>query len=1251
MPLRDYLKKKIQDRRQQFRDKARELVEPLLPEQEPGRPQRVDLPDVAVTPSGFGVRINAGDMITFKAADGSGITHAIVDRKYKPVTADDDFPVPDGWQGQVIAPGRIDHNGQQVDYAMIEMGTEYITDPRTGEEKEVPITFGFLMEDLVLTHGERWGAKNTEAHEGNVVSRSAGGSRSPHVAEGSRGRVEESGEVHIGARDLGRSLEEADPSLRGRNVSIYRGVVGTTTSFETNDYVTLSFKWALGHAKHVAVVEEEDAVVLKARVPAAMVFEAYNPGEYFYGGDSVPGTVAMRIKQAAGEEFEDLNQLVTQLEEVQDAAEDLTAVETPMPTETRQTPVASITITAAHLRRAEDEPPKHILNWMGLELAVEHEPGDVRGREWGAPALVPYSYGYILDTTAEDGDSIDFLAKDGPMDTIHIVYQLDDETGDFYQFKLMIGFENEAEAEAAFKLMWPPELFGGIVELPTEEFIEFTLPLLDVTARKKPTKDEGEKVGVFLEVPPSLAKMWPKDRGGDDESPPHFTLLYVGEVPNERREEFLATVNLVADEFPPIPVELSKGVEWFTSRDEELDAREIAHKGVHPKTEKMMAELHVQLREALEEQGFNVDHFDGDFIAHSTLQYCPERKYSGNAPEGGWRADHVDIWGWSDDYGFSLTGEREASFRLAACKLGGRVSSDDLIITAEDILQFEAREEDEKKRPKIPRWLAPGSPVPQQYLPPESVGEEVELPDVTWERGLSFDPREEIRMGIEEGQYSEQIEAGLWTQVPAHILERYEDRPWGASFWQWAIRTPNGQKWLSSPQGGDFLMSLGDDFVQPFGPWTICQTCQAKTLSDESCWRCFADPTQPTREASLLITADEVSEIPPLTTAPVVDPQPEPSRILSSSRNLKDMRKGKDALRSSGYPEEQVATFVDAYYKPEKYAQLMGRDNVFMVMPSTTGENSVPRALAERLVRDFGGEVVEGYATPTHVTEAKCRAGFATRLQQPSGWQLGDLEAQGKHVVLVDDVFNTGESAATLTREMAGRGVNVDQTAVLGASDTRIANQRDMSRLSNRIMSKLGYERTLVQPYIEAAFDGTSKQWINYAERMVTKSATGARKVYEYARKYGRERVEKNASILITAADIDKEAAGYRVIDTSELSGPNRRKKKKRFMGETYFIRPDEWMAHATLASLDGADDAEEIMLNPEAMIFREGEVEFAELRAEKGRDPTVEEVVQKAMSSGFDAVRVGDRLALINDGAVTSRRRVKRPGWAGAGR
>ena len=97
-------------------------------------------------------------------------------------------------------------------------------------------------------------------------------------------------------RKLGRTLEEADPTMKDRKVPIYRGVLATVTAFNPNDYVTLSFKWARDHAKHVAAVEEEDAHVLRARVPASQVHEAYNPGEYFYAGPAVQGTSAAHVR-------------------------------------------------------------------------------------------------------------------------------------------------------------------------------------------------------------------------------------------------------------------------------------------------------------------------------------------------------------------------------------------------------------------------------------------------------------------------------------------------------------------------------------------------------------------------------------------------------------------------------------------------------------------------------------------------------------------------------------------------------------------------------------------------------------------------------------------------------------------------------------------------------------------------------------------------------------------------------------------
>lgn len=88
-------------------------------------------------------------------------------------------------------------------------------------------------------------------------------------------------------RKKGKSLPEA--GYKPAFVTIYRAVLATTDSFQPMDYVTLNRQWAIEHAQHTAAVESEPAHVLRALVPAKNVYEAYNPGEYFYDGPSIPG--------------------------------------------------------------------------------------------------------------------------------------------------------------------------------------------------------------------------------------------------------------------------------------------------------------------------------------------------------------------------------------------------------------------------------------------------------------------------------------------------------------------------------------------------------------------------------------------------------------------------------------------------------------------------------------------------------------------------------------------------------------------------------------------------------------------------------------------------------------------------------------------------------------------------------------------------------------------------------------------------
>ncbi len=100
-----------------------------------------------------------------------------------------------------------------------------------------------------------------------------------------------------GGRTKGKSLPETGYTLSV--ASIYRAVPAGVSTIKPMDYVTRTKKWAQGHADHVAAVEEEEAVVLKAMVKAADVYEASNPGEYLYDGPAVRGRVVYRKRNAS----------------------------------------------------------------------------------------------------------------------------------------------------------------------------------------------------------------------------------------------------------------------------------------------------------------------------------------------------------------------------------------------------------------------------------------------------------------------------------------------------------------------------------------------------------------------------------------------------------------------------------------------------------------------------------------------------------------------------------------------------------------------------------------------------------------------------------------------------------------------------------------------------------------------------------------------------------------------------------------
>lgn len=161
----------------------------------------------------------------------------------------------------------------------------------------------------------------------------------------------------------------------------------------------------------------------------------------------------------------------------------------------------------------------------------------------------------------------------------------------------------------------------------------------------EPTGD-GTRVGLFLPVPTALASQFPS-LAPEDESPPHVTLLIVGNVPVKREQEFLNVCSKVLNGEPgPIKAKLMD-VSRFVNPEK-------GHTVYFSRVtfSRDMGELRDRLWIALEDSGFDVkDRFPLAYNPHVTLAYMDgidgNAIYRGPVPKGEWTIQSVTAWGLS----------------------------------------------------------------------------------------------------------------------------------------------------------------------------------------------------------------------------------------------------------------------------------------------------------------------------------------------------------------------------------------------------------------------------------------------------------------------------------------------------------------------------------------------------------------------------------------------------------------------------
>lgn len=120
----------------------------------------------------------------------------------------------------------------------------------------------------------------------------------------------------------------------------------------------------------------------------------------------------------------------------------------------------------------------HIV-FKGLEASIENPKGSTRsgvdpdGNEWSV--TMPEAYGYIKRTEGADGDHVDaYFGSNPDSDNVWVVDQIDPDSSEFDEHKVMLGFNTQADATASYTAAFSDgrggDRIGAMTQMPFSEF-------------------------------------------------------------------------------------------------------------------------------------------------------------------------------------------------------------------------------------------------------------------------------------------------------------------------------------------------------------------------------------------------------------------------------------------------------------------------------------------------------------------------------------------------------------------------------------------------------------------------------------------------------------------------------------------------------------------------------------------------------------------------------------------------------------
>jgi len=140
----------------------------------------------------------------------------------------------------------------------------------------------------------------------------------------------------------------------------------------------------------------------------------------------------------------------------------------------------SLHAAMAHEALLKSHPIKKVINFQGMEVCIENEPGSIR--EWDEHALnikgktrMLYNYGYIAGTKGADNAEYDcFVGPNPDSPYVFIAHQAHPWMDKLYdEDKAMLGFDNVDEAKRAYLIHYEShEFLGSMSMMSIDEFKE-----------------------------------------------------------------------------------------------------------------------------------------------------------------------------------------------------------------------------------------------------------------------------------------------------------------------------------------------------------------------------------------------------------------------------------------------------------------------------------------------------------------------------------------------------------------------------------------------------------------------------------------------------------------------------------------------------------------------------------------------------------------------------------------------------------